>query len=436
MQPDTEPFADNWSYLKVELNWLERVLMLAVARQRKETKEVERIVQSRADRVTSHWWKGLVVLEEGTAYDEGSQRKTLNRDSLVPHKGNYQQQLEARIEASQKQGIVLGLPALRQRLGLTVLEKNLLLMGLAPEVNRRYARIYSYLQGSDLPSDPRLDLWKALQSPGPFRGYTELPTVDLALRILCRNDAEWRSSRDCLTHSCLLQLGFLELVSQGEETLLTRRIKLQTSLVDYLLAERLQPDRLEQLVQNHSGKTAQNYSGHPQYFQSCCEIPEASPSKASKLSSSLLQSAQSVLAEMSQQWLSERGQILLLIGQSESADHILARTIAQSLDCPLNIANLALIPAAEYEAFLQEIQELQPQGMLLQSAQLWLGRSSPLTPAQISQFLAQRKQTTGITLLTMPFRLPIQFYWRQGIDQVLELPAVSRSRRRRGEARS
>ena len=55
-------------------------------------------------------------------------------------------------------------------------------MALAPEINRRYGRLYHYLQtGQD----------KATAS--------DLPTVDLVLRLLCRNDLERRRARAKLT---------------------------------------------------------------------------------------------------------------------------------------------------------------------------------------------------------------------------------------------
>jgi hypothetical protein len=34
-------FADNWAYFKTELNWLDRVLMMAVSRQKRDTSEVD-----------------------------------------------------------------------------------------------------------------------------------------------------------------------------------------------------------------------------------------------------------------------------------------------------------------------------------------------------------------------------------------------------------
>jgi hypothetical protein len=64
------PFANNWAYLKTELSWLERLLMLAIARQRKEAKALGRVARTKADQVTSHWWQGLINVSPRT-YEEG-----------------------------------------------------------------------------------------------------------------------------------------------------------------------------------------------------------------------------------------------------------------------------------------------------------------------------------------------------------------------------
>ncbi|NJL85926.1 MAG: hypothetical protein HC886_08020 [Leptolyngbyaceae cyanobacterium SM1_1_3] len=119
MSAKATPFADNWAYLKTELGWLERLLLTAVAKRRQENREVNRIAQSPADRVTSHWWKGIITLNQPAFHD----------DCRVPAKipgsakQSYQQLLEARIQASQSQGIALGLPALCDRFGLSTAEK-------------------------------------------------------------------------------------------------------------------------------------------------------------------------------------------------------------------------------------------------------------------------------------------------------------------------
>ncbi|MBC6475514.1 MAG: hypothetical protein GDA48_24170 [Hormoscilla sp. GM102CHS1] len=225
----TLALADNWAYLRLELSWLDRLLRLAVARQRQDVKEIDRVAKSKVDQATSHWWKGLISLEKQIGNDDKHQRQP-NIPGLTnpPLPNSYQQQLEARIKASYAQGIVLGLPCLRDRAALTLFEKNLALITLAPEVNRRYGQLYAYLQGTEEES---------------------LPTVDLVFRLLCRNDTDWRDAYARSTsNSPLIKLGLVELLDANAQTLLERRLKLYERLVNYLLAASLDPQVLESLV--------------------------------------------------------------------------------------------------------------------------------------------------------------------------------------------
>ena len=68
--PVVEPFPDNWSYIKTELNWLDRVLVMAVGRHRRDLKETEGLTRNPRDRVTRHWWKGVITLDQSPNYDE------------------------------------------------------------------------------------------------------------------------------------------------------------------------------------------------------------------------------------------------------------------------------------------------------------------------------------------------------------------------------
>jgi hypothetical protein len=224
----TPAFADNWAYLRTELSWLDRVLMMAVARYRQDKRSVDRVAQSHADHASSHWWKGIISLDGNGAYDEHRKGAQPARTSA---KVSYNQQLETRIKASQAKGIVLALPALRDRLSLTPFEKNVVLIGLAPEVNRRYARLYRYLQGQSESS------------------ISDLPSVELVLRLLCRNDNEWRVARQTLAQtSSLLHQGLLTLLQNPYDTLLTASVKLSEPFVRYLLAETPTTSDLDHLL--------------------------------------------------------------------------------------------------------------------------------------------------------------------------------------------
>lgn len=410
-----EPFPDNWTYLRAELHWLDRLLSLAVARQRKDTKDIDRVSRSRADRVTSHWWKGLISLDGEIAYDSPAD----DRRKSSPTKGTYQQQLEAKIQASQKRGIWLGLPALCQQLQLTGFEKNLVLMALAPEINRRYGRMYHYLQEAEQPS------------------ATELPTVDLILRIFCRTDAEWKAARQTLTTgSILVQHGLVELLALEVAPLLARSVKLSDTFVNYLLAE--QPSSLAVHLRPASSVTA---TATPQitYLQTW-NSPPSSTSAWSELvlPSTLLKQLQHLCDRMQfaqlvdEDWgfqasaatflqpVAPLGSIVLLVGEKGTGKTTAARAIAQTLQCPLSFADLALLPPSDFPQLLQEIGQQTPTVLLLKSAQCWFGRAAMLSETEIIQFLDQQRRAGGITLLSVQPCQPIKPRWRQQLHAKLE----------------
>ncbi|MEM9980373.1 MAG: hypothetical protein AAF808_22335, partial [Cyanobacteria bacterium P01_D01_bin.2] len=210
------PFPNNWVYLETELTWLERLLLVAVAQQRKTLKSVTRVAKTSSDKATSDWWQGLITVKHRT-YDDIA-LKPAERPSL-----GYQQVLDQRIRLSQASQVSLGLPTMQTVLGMSLFEKKLVLMALAPEVQVRYGRLYHYLQ------------------TGAHCAAGALPTVELALRMLCRNDMERRRARTQLSGSgSLLQRQILCRV-EGAPTLLGSQLRLAPDWVDYLLAETPDP---------------------------------------------------------------------------------------------------------------------------------------------------------------------------------------------------
>lgn len=402
-------FVDNWAYLKAELNWLDRVLMMAVARQRKDSKDVDRLAQSRADRATSHWWKGLVSLEGNVAYDEHRKAASQSGGKL-----SYQQQLDERIRATHQQGTWLGLPFLCDRLNLTVFEKNLVVMSLAPEVNRRYARIYRYLQGDE-------SLTK-----------TDLPTVDLVLRLLCRNDQEWRSGRQRLMSSSpLVQHNLLKILPRQEDTLLNYPIKLNDSLVDFLLAEQPSTERLDLLLQPSLPQTP---TPSPiTYITPCVEWSQLVLPDSLLASLQWLSQAMQWQIQVDEQWGfgmvgQRKGQVALLVGMAGTGKTMAAKAIATSLNTSLAMLDLAVIHPNQSAQIVQEITDQAPTVLLVKSAHHWLRRSSQVADATVHQFLAQRR-AAGITLLSVSQQAAVQLRWQQQMDRILPLPLPDRDAR-------
>lgn len=405
-------FTDNWAYLKTELNWLDRILRQACARSQEETKDIDRVARTKGDRATSHWWKGIISLSS-VGYDDFHAPYT--SPGTTPPR-TYQQQLEARIEASKRQGIVLGLPQLCDRIQLSVFEKNAILMSLAPEVNRRFSRLYGYLQGDE---------------------HAGLPTVDLILRLLCRGDAEWRAARLRLsTSSPLKQLNLVEFLPSRTQTFLSCRLKLTDTLTNYLLAEVPDSKQLEMLLLQSN----QAISQPPHRL-----LKVLTPAKT--WSDLVIPPAvQACLENWLQQWQYQTqvdeiwgfgektqtpGILALLAGVSGTGKTTTAEAIAQALQYPLYWVDLALLHPQEHAQLLAEISLTTPPILLLKSAQIWLGRHSVLSSIEIAQFFQQRQQERAITLFTVERQQSIRASRLRPFDAILELPMPSQCDRLR-----
>jgi hypothetical protein len=418
-----EAFPDNWTYLRTELNWLDRLLASAIARQRKDTKEIERVSKARIDQITSHWWKGLIQVDGAIASDSPAEMPRRHTSSMV----NYQQRLEVRVQASQQRGIVLGLPALCQRLNLSTFEKNLLLFALAPEISRRYGRIYNFLQDTDHP------------------GASGLPTIDLILRLLCRNDDEWRSARLSLTSQAkLLQHEIVVLPQLATESFLSHPVKLAATIAEYLLADSPQIITLDTLLQLPTQPDRLAVASSMVLPAACTLAPvtlsnslqsplstiEQLPPPAEDLWPKLVLPKKLVLTLQhfcdrlryanagNEQWPwphdqaeLKAGTIALLVGEAGTGKTLVARAIAQALDVSLAVVDLARINLSQSNQVLQQITENAPTILLLKAASYWFGRSAPVESFQLRQFLHQRQYSQTITLLSTDPTHPIKPSW-------------------------
>jgi hypothetical protein len=217
MSGELNSFADNWAYIRAELGWLDRVLMRAIARQKQVNQVSDRVAKSAKDKATNHWWLGFIDLDPSKG---GSQLKT--EAVSQPHPlGRYGDRLAV------SGANYLALPRLIQRCKLGQFERNLIVLCLAPEISRRYENLYALLN-NDQENSPQ-------------------PTVDLALRLFCGSDAEWRNARQTLiTTAPLLKHKIIELYpsNNGSKSLLSQRIRLQAKFVNFLLSDRVEIERV------------------------------------------------------------------------------------------------------------------------------------------------------------------------------------------------
>lgn len=429
-----KPFENNWAYLKTELRWLDRVLMLAVSRKRQDDKTLHRVANTPADKVTSHWWKGIITVNKGIDDREGPPPKMPNRTVQTV---SYSQQLEARIQASYQGGITLAIPLLRDRLKLSEVEKNIVLMAIAPEINRRYGRLYDFLQEEE-------------------GALADLPTVDLCLRLLCRNDNDWQQARSRLTASySLVNLGLLEWIGDEDGTLLSQQVRVSDDLANFLLADYPKAATLEAILADSgvddaaflapvetSAAATSNTNTHstPQADQNA---PDQSPGDSSTqqiaigwdnlvLTKKLIHQLQYLgrQAEQRQNHADLNGLIILFAGDAGTGKTIAAAAIASQINLPLSCVELEALTPDRYPNVLTDSPKENSSLLVVKQGEQWFGRKSQVEQDWLHQWWQWRKQF-GLTLITVSNLEAVRPHWRQKFDGVLTFPRPDAKARQR-----
>ena len=131
-------------------------------------------------------------------------------------------------EESLRQGVFLRLVALARLFALTTFDLNVILVCLAPEIDRRYERLYAYLQDDVTRRHPSVDLVLNLLCP------------DLETKVAMR--ARFTPAAPLLQHH-LLQLA--DDPNQRSPSLLGKPLQLDPRVARYLLDDDALDDRLE-----------------------------------------------------------------------------------------------------------------------------------------------------------------------------------------------
>ena len=151
------------------------------------------------------------------------------QDDLQATLDRMADELEGCVAESLRRGIDLRLVRLARTFGLSVFDVDVVLVMLAPELDRRYERLYAYLHD---------DVTR------------RHPTVDLALNLLCPQLDDRIAARARLAPTAPLRRhGLLQLFEepgQRAASLLAQHLRLDPRIADYLLGgnemdERLQP---------------------------------------------------------------------------------------------------------------------------------------------------------------------------------------------------
>nr|CBH39166.1 conserved hypothetical protein, AAA ATPase family [uncultured archaeon] len=138
--------------------------------------------------------------------------------TIIERIAELEQEIEAKKVESLGRGITLTLPFLANSFGLTPFEIDVVLIGMAPELDTRYERLYAYLHND---------------------ATKKQPSVDLILSLLCNSKEEKLYARQIFDASAPLVkhhiLQFIDAPEEGKKTLLSRFIKVDDRIINYLL---------------------------------------------------------------------------------------------------------------------------------------------------------------------------------------------------------
>ena len=232
-------YVTSWSHLADELKRLDLLIKLQVLAQWKSHP---------ADPLDQ--FKGLVVsdaeialllrrMAEAPEQRDNAEPTEPDTQEIIEALANLDAEIEGRRLASSPDEVYLALPHLSRVFNLSRFEELCLVICLAPELDRRYEKLYAWLQDDVTRKKPGVDLVLRLAASGPQER--------LAVRLAFQPQSPLLRYR--LVH-------LLESAPEGRTPLLSRFLKLDDRIVDYLLGTSRIDGRLEgiaSLVNGESG---------------------------------------------------------------------------------------------------------------------------------------------------------------------------------------
>lgn len=223
-------YQSSWEYLADELKRFDLRLQRQLLRQRTSQPA------SPLDQ-----FKGLILSESEISTLLTTALRTADHVSLGSDSAEYQaleatldqigKEIEQRRAASLEEGIYLSLPQLSQVFELTTFEQDCLIICLAPELDRKYEKLYAYLQD---------DVTR------------KKPSASLALELLLETREARLAARSVFEpHTPLLRFRILQTIDNPADIptpLLSRFLKLDDRMVDFLLGSGRMDSRLEKVA--------------------------------------------------------------------------------------------------------------------------------------------------------------------------------------------
>lgn len=206
-------YKDNHQHLRDELAWLDSLLRSRVLALRNEIEPPREPGAFPSVYISAREVDGLLGQEKPGLADVPEIREARERLHLM------RSEISAKIGRSLEQGVFLALPQLVHLFGLSPFEQAAVIVCLAPELRRKYDRVYAYLQD---------DITR------------KRPSIDLILDLLCESESgKWEARALFSEHAPLMRAGVLRKIddpqSPSGSSGLAQFLELDPRILDFLL---------------------------------------------------------------------------------------------------------------------------------------------------------------------------------------------------------
>ena len=262
--------------------------------------------------------------------------------------------IQQRRDASRKQGLSLPLSTLTQLFHLSPFEERCLIICLAPEIDRRYEKVYAFLQD---------DVTR------------KRPSVDLILHLLCPTLPDKLAARSAFAPTApLLRHRLLQMDDSGANIptpLISRFLKLDDRIVDFLIESDSIDGRLSRGVEYLFGAPASESALYAQNTQGTQNVQDTQDEK---------KRIQTYLSELDQTG-TDQCVMFSLVGPYGTGRKSLAQWINQQQGLPLLVADSSMlfdgsVPFGEMVRLLCREAVLQPAAVCIENFEYLLSDDS------------------------------------------------------------
>lgn len=226
-EPDVTPaqetlaYADLFEHLADELKQLDLLIQWQVAVLRSRNQPFQQMAANRQVYIC-HEEVDWLLSQESLPHPDPQLS-----EEMIQRLESLRNQIQSRVAASLEQGVFLPLVQLARTFGLSPFEVQVVVICLAPELQRQYDRLYAYLQDDITRKKPSIDLVLTLLCPT----QSDRASANLSDR--------WRARAYFSEHAPLLKAGLLQIIddpqSPSGSSDLGRFLRLDRRILNYLL---------------------------------------------------------------------------------------------------------------------------------------------------------------------------------------------------------